>query len=278
MERRAAGLQAAGVAAQLLDRDEVCRLEPGLAPDSVVGALYHDSEGLLNPFKLVQAYALRGRQHGLEVQPHTEVTRVSVQGERVIGVQTSDDCISAASVILAAGAWAQRLARTADVDLPLRWVHGEALITEALPPLTRHAISSAAFFEETEESEEQVVGFCLRQRLEGNVMIGEAANVTGALGRRVTATALPAIAREAWRHLPALRQAAVIRGWAVPVAFVPDNRPLLGPVDEVAGLLVATGFKSTIILTPFAGALLADMVAGCALDPRLAEFSPSRSV
>ena len=31
------------------------------------------------------------------------------------------------------------------VDLPLRWVHGEALITEPLPSLTRHAISSAAF-------------------------------------------------------------------------------------------------------------------------------------
>ncbi len=54
------------------------------------------------------------------------------------------------------------------------------------------------------------------------------------------------------------------------------NRPLLGPVDEVAGLLVATGLKSTIILTPFTGVLLADMVTGREVDPRLVEFSPSR--
>ena len=75
-----------------------------------------------------------------------------------------------------------------------------------------------------------------------------------------------------------MRRAAVIRGWAIPVAFVPDNRPLLGPVDEVEGLLVATGLKSTIILTPLVGALVAGMLTGCDLDPRLAEFSPSRAV
>ena len=278
MERRAAGLQAAGVAAQLLDRNEVCHLEPGLSPASVTGALYHANEGELNPFKLVQAYALRGRQQGLEVRTHTEVTRVRSQGGRVTGVDTPTGHIPAGWVVLAAGAWTQRLARSFAVDLPLRWVHGEALITEPLPALVRNAISSAAFFEDTEESEEPVVGFCLRQRPEGNVMIGEAAMVTETLERRVTASALPAIAREARQRFPALRQAATLRGWAVPVAFLPDNRPLLGPVEEVTGLLVATGLKSTIVLTPVVGAMVADMVTGTGLDPRLAEFSPSRSL
>jgi glycine/D-amino acid oxidase-like deaminating enzyme len=109
-------------------------------------------------------------------------------------------------------------------------------------------------------------------------MLGEAAQVTRRLGRASTATALPAVAAEARRWLPALRRAAVIRSWAIPVAFVPDSRPLLGPVDGVAGLLVATGLKSTIILTPLAGELVAGMVTGAMLDRRLAEFSPSRTV
>jgi sarcosine oxidase subunit beta len=285
MEQRAASLQAVGVRAQLLDLDGARRLAPGLSPEVIIGALYHGREGMLNPFKLVRAYARRGQEYGLEVWTHTEVTKVCVQGGRVTGVVVREPWsngsgarhIPAGWVVLATGAWARRLALTAGVDLPLRWVHGEALITEPLPLLTRHAISSAAFFEQTEESEAQIVGFCMRQRPEGNVMIGEAAQVTGALGRRVTRTALPAIAREAQVRFPALRQAAVVRGWAVPVAFVPDIRPLLGPTDKVAGLLVATGLKSTIILTPLVGALVADMVAGRELDPRLAEFSPSRA-
>jgi hypothetical protein len=40
--------------------------------------------------------------------------------------------------------------------------------------------------------------------------------------------------------------------------------------------LVATGLKSTIILTPLVGELVAGMVTGAAQDPRLAEFSPTR--
>jgi sarcosine oxidase subunit beta len=286
MKKRAAGLQAAGVDAQLLDRDEACRLEPSLAPGSIIGALYHADEGDLNPFKLVQAYALRGRQHGLVVWTHTKVTGINVRAGRVTGLETRAGPIAAGCVVLAAGAWARRLARTATgetnaaagPDLPLRWVHGEALVTEPLPPLIRHAISSAAFFEETEESDEQTVGFCLRQRPEGNVLIGEAAFLTLSLGRRVTAPALPAIAREARRRFPALRHASVIRSWAIPVAFAPDNRPLLGPVEGVAGLMVATGLKSTIILTPLTGQVVADMVTGGEVDPRLAEFSPLRTV
>ncbi|MGD8625487.1 MAG: FAD-binding oxidoreductase [Anaerolineae bacterium] len=278
VEARAAGLQTAGVDAQLLDREAVCRLEPGLSPQSAIGGLYHANEGELNPFKLVQAYALRGRQHGLEVWTHTEVTGIRVEGGRVQGVDTRRGPVAAGWVVLAAGAWTRRLARTAGLDLPLCWVHGEAFITEPLPPLTRHSIGSAAFYEATEASAGQAVGFCLRQRPEGNVMIGEAAFVTRALRRDVTAGALPAIAREAVWRFPALRRAATIRSWAIPVAFVPDNRPLFGPVEELPGLLVATGLKSTIILTPLFGALVADVVTGRDLDPRLAEFSPSRAV
>jgi sarcosine oxidase subunit beta len=278
MEERASRLQAAGVPAQLLDQDEVCRLEPGLSPELVIGALYHAEEGSLNPFNLVHAYALRGRQHGLEIWTHTEVTNVSVQGGRVIGVQTDRGHIVAGWVVLTTGAWARRLARTAGVDLPLRWVHGEAFVTEPLPPLVHCAISSAVFFEATEESNEQAVGFCLRQRPEGNVMIGEAAMLTEALGRCVTATALPVIAQEARVRFPALLEATVIRGWGIPVAFVPDNRPLLGAVDGVEGLVVGTGLKSTIVLTPLAGTTIASLVSGGEPDPRLAEFSPSRGM
>ena len=278
MQQRAARLQAAGVRAALLDRDETRRLEPGLAPGAIIGALYNPEEGTLDPFRLVHAYALRGRDAGLEVWTHTPVTGIQVRGGRVIGVTTARGPVSAGWVILAAGAWSHALGRTAGVELPVEWVHGEALITEVLPTTARNAMTTAAFFEATEGADEQSVGFCLRQRPRGNVMLGEAARVTRRLGRESTASALPAVAAEARRWLPALRRAAVIRSWAIPVAFVPDSRPLLGPVDGIAGLLVATGLKSTIILTPLVGELVAGMVTGATQDPRLAEFSPTRTL
>lgn len=275
---RAESLQAAGVPSQLLEREEACRLVPGLNPDSIVGALFHAEEGMVDPVKLVHAYVRRGMEYGLEVWTHTPATAVRVERGRAAGVETRRGRTAAGQVVLAAGAWARALAATAGVDIPLRWVHGQALATERLPALIPHALSSAAFFEQTEESGEMAVGFCMRQRPEGNFLIGEAAQVTPALPREVTAGALPAIAGEAVRRFPILRQRRVLRGWAVPVAFTDDRRPLLGYVDGVEGLLAATGLKSTIVLTPVVGELVADMVMGRPVDPRLAEFAPSRAM
>jgi glycine/D-amino acid oxidase-like deaminating enzyme len=164
------------------------------------------------------------------------------------------------------------------VDIPVLWLHGEALVTEKLPPLVRNAMLSASFFEETEGAEGQTVGFCLTQRPEGNAMIGEAAFVTDGLRRCVTAPALPAIISKAQQYLPALRPMRVLRGWGIPVPFTADNEPLLGPIAAMEGLVVATGLKSTIILTPLVGELVAQMVTGSHVDPRLEAFSPDRTV
>jgi sarcosine oxidase subunit beta len=277
MEKRAQALQEAGIGVQLLDREEVCRLEPHIAPETVIGALYHPHEAELNPFSLVYAFALRGRDHGLEVWPHTSVTRLEVQGNRVTGVQTQDRRLSAGSVVLACGAWTRGLGLTAGLDIPLPWVHGEAVITEQLPPVVHNAMLTASFFEETEGAEGQTVAFCLCQRPEGNTILGEAAFVSDRLSRRMTPTAIPAIVAEARRRFPSLNRARILRGWAIPVTFTPDNRPLLGPVPGLEGLFIAAGLKSTIILTPIVGELVADMITGREVDPRLSEFEPLRT-
>lgn len=276
MAARAAHLQAAGLRVALLDRAETCRLEPALASAAILGALYNPDEGMLDPFRLVHAYARRGREHGLQVWTQARVTGIVTAAGRVTGVATTRGPVSAGAVILAAGAWSGELARTVGVELPIRWVHGEAAITAPLPPLAHNAMTTAAFFEATEGADAQTVGFCLRQRPHGNVMFGEAAQVTTRLSRAATPSALPAVAAEVRRWLPVLGRAAVIRSWAIPVAFTADSRPLLGPVAGVDGLLVAAALKSTIILTPLAGEIMAGMVMGAAIDPALAEFSPAR--
>jgi sarcosine oxidase subunit beta len=88
MAERAAALQAAGVDVQLIDGEEVSRLEPHLSPETLAGALYHAEEAELNPFALVHAYARRGRDRGMEVWTHTQVTSIESQGGRISGVNT----------------------------------------------------------------------------------------------------------------------------------------------------------------------------------------------
>ncbi|HRF46190.1 MAG TPA: FAD-dependent oxidoreductase [Anaerolineales bacterium] len=277
MQERAARLQAVGLRVALLDRDETRRLEPFLDPEAFLGALYHPDEGTLDPFRLVRAFVRRGQGHGLALWTHTRVSGIEIKGARVTGVVTSRGRVSARWVILAAGAWAYELGLTAGVGLPLAWVQGEAAVTEPVENVAQNTLATAAFFESTEGSGAQTVGFCLRQRPRGHVMMGEAASVTRALGRTATAAALPLVAREACRWLPGLRRANVVRTWAIPVAFTADHRPLLGPVDGVDGLVAATALKSTIILTPVVGELVAELITTSHWDPRLGEFSPTRT-
>jgi sarcosine oxidase subunit beta len=278
MADRLCHLKAAGLQAELLDRDELIELEPFLNPKTIIGGLYNPDEGQLNPFKLVHAYALRGRQHGLEVHTQTPVTNISSQKAKITGVETRSGPFSAGKVVLATGAWTRPLGLTARLEIPAEWVHGEAIITEPIPPSISNTMSSASFFEETASVERTVVAFAMKQRAEGNVMLGEATTATSRLDREVAEFSIKAVAAEGQRRLPRLAETTILRSWGIPVAHTTDHRPLLGALHEIENLYVAAALKSTIVLTPIVGEIIAKMMTGQEFDPRLDEFSPSRKL
>jgi glycine/D-amino acid oxidase-like deaminating enzyme len=70
----------------------------------------------------------------------------------------------------------------------------------------------------------------------------------------------------------------VLRGWAAPVAFTADGLPFLGPVNGVEGLILATAFKSTVVVAPLVGETVAQLVLEGRTDFDLTPFSPDREV
>jgi sarcosine oxidase subunit beta len=62
------------------------------------------------------------------------------------------------------------------------------------------------------------------------------------------------------RFLPVLRSAQILRSWAAPVAFTADDKPFVGPVEGLEGLLLALAFKSTVVITPLIGQTIAQLV------------------
>jgi sarcosine oxidase subunit beta len=167
---------------------------------------------------------------------------------------------------------------SANLEIPVEWVHGEAIITETLPPSISNALSSASFFEETAEAEGTIVAFAMKQRAEGNLMLGEATTITPRLDREVAEFSVKAVAAEAWRRLPQLVNTTILRSWGIPIAHTADHYPLLGPVAEIENLYIAAALKSTIVLTPIIGEMITKMITGQKIDPRFAEFSPSRTI
>jgi glycine/D-amino acid oxidase-like deaminating enzyme len=161
------------------------------------------------------------------------------------------------------------------------------LVTERSDLRLRYHLSSAAFFESMHDEPANAPAgavvpagavLAVSQTADGHFLLGEAGVITDDLGTHSTAAGQAAIAREVTRFLPSLARLRVLRGWAAPVAFTADGRPFLGPVDGLPGLILATAFKSTVIVAPLIGSTVAQLVCEGRTDLDLTPFSPSREI
>lgn len=281
MEARLPALHAAGVSAELVPANRLPEIEPLLDHREVLGACYHPKEGQVYPFALMWAYLRRACSHGLTLNTYTEVIGFDVRGGRLCGVHTSRGDFSTGTAVLTTGAWTPRLGRALGLNWDIRHVHGQAIVTERMERLLNCHTASAAFFEDIhEEANGSGAGavLAISQATHGNVLLGEAAVVTDDLGSQSTSGGQAAIANVVGRFFPALRRLRVLRGWAAPVAFTADSRPFLGPVNGVEGLILATAFKSTVIVTPLVGETVAQLVLEGRTDMDLNPFSPDREI
>lgn len=287
MTGRLPQLHAAGIAAELVVAAHLPEIEALLDPSTVLGGCYHPHEGQIDPFRLLHAFVQGGRRRGMTLHLGLEVSDIIARSGRVQGVRTAQGELSAGAVVLCTGAWTPGLGASRGVSRGVSrgrcWqvphVHGQALVTEAAPELRLYNhIASAAFFEQAHEggqADEAVLA--ISQTAHGHFLLGEAARVSADLGKDATAAGQQAIARLVGRHFPALRRLRVLRGWAAPVAFTHDGLPLLGPVPGIQGLILATAFKSTVIVTPLAGRIVAQLALEGRSDLDLAPFSPDRA-
>lgn len=278
MAARLPALHAAGIQAEMVEAGRLRELEPLLDSSTVLGACYHEQEGQVNPFQLMWAFVRGGCRRGLSLHFGHEVTSIDLQGGRVRGLSTNKGQFAAPILVLCTGAWTPMLGQRLGKAWDIPHVHGQALVTEASTLRLRNHISSAAFFESMHEEEAQPESpqatggavLAISQTASGHFLLGEAAQGTArvvcdhwspaAYSSRSTLAGQTAIARLVGRHFPALRRLNVLRGWAAPVAFTPNGLPFLGSVAGIDGLIVATAFKSTVIVTPLVGRTVARLV------------------
>jgi hydrogen cyanide synthase HcnC len=78
-----------------------------------------------------------------------------------------------------------------------------------------------------------------------------------------TAAAARTLSEGAIRAIPGLEDVAVKRVWSGLRPGSPDELPILGPVDGLAGYLNACGhFRTGVVNAPLTGLMLAEIAAG----------------
>jgi glycine/D-amino acid oxidase-like deaminating enzyme len=122
LERKVARALEWGYQACWLDPKEVRSLEPDMAVDMIGSRVaYFPDEGWVDPARLIAVLLSRARAAGARVKPHCAVVGMSMRGERIDGVRTSDgETVRTDAVVNCAGPGAARVAALAGMDLPMR--------------------------------------------------------------------------------------------------------------------------------------------------------------
>jgi sarcosine oxidase subunit beta len=237
-----------GVPVEWLDPAGVRACEPAFAGDRVVGGVFCEWNGQINPIRLTRALARGARQAGATVRLGTAVEGIVVTRGRVTAVRTSAGEIPCEVVVNAAGAWAAEVGAMAGVRVPVVPARGQILLTEPAPRLIRRVLGG--------------VEPMARQTRRGNVIVGSTVEAVG-YDKSVTTETLAAFAREVLPFFPVLRGLRVIRAWAGLRPASPDHRPIVQVLEEPAGLCLAVGHsRRGICYAGGTGRLVAELLAG----------------
>jgi sarcosine oxidase subunit beta len=240
-----------GIDTRWLEPADVAGIVPELNLDGVLAGTTYDRDGLADPSGVVQGYAAGARREGVTVVTDTEVTGIRLEGDRVVGVDTSRGPLDTPIVVNACGAWAPQLGRMVGVDIPIQPIRRQVVVTAPIPEL-RPDFPFAIFFADSlyfhpegqgiltgQSNNDEMPGYKLEVDAEW-----EAKHMEAAVAR-----------------FPLLGEAGFLTHWAGLYEVTPDAHPILGRVSTVEGFYVMAGFSGHGFMHgPAAGLLMAEEI------------------
>ena len=242
---------------EFLDRKGMRRVTPVMS-ELALAARFRPSDGWINPFFLVRAYARIALRHGARIVSHAPVDEIVFDGEEAVGVRIGDVVHRAPIVVNATNGWARYLTPAMPV-IPLRSL---AILTEPVPPVP------ALTFEA--ELWGQVV-YGATQTGSGNLLVGGppevAADIAGQFEEYPTFFETVLSSKVLTTLFPAFGRLSIIRAWSGAMGITPDGLPAVGPVPGARGLYICAGFPNGMAFTSIMARLTAEAVLG--RDPTL---------
>ncbi|WP_257349924.1 glycine oxidase ThiO [Pseudalkalibacillus decolorationis] len=248
--------QKLGEDASWIDPIELHQKEP-FTNKGLHGAMHIPNDGNLSAPHLSNAFAAGARATGAIIKEYTEVTELIEEGNRIIGVETHAETYHANNVIVAGGAWSNRLLKGAGIELKTYPVKGECFSVVTEEPL----ITSTLFTK----------GCYIVPKTGGRLIIG-ATEKAHSFDQKVTLNGLSKLMDRATQIIPELADSEWDNAWAGIRPQTNDGLPYLGEHPDMKGLFVATGhYRNGILLSPITGKLMADLVEGIPLKSDWAE-------
>jgi glycine/D-amino acid oxidase-like deaminating enzyme len=250
-----------GYATELIDAAAVASLLPPVSPGPVGAACFSEIEGTLDPMHALGVLLARAKAAGADLQHPCEVTGISISGGQVKAVQTTRGPIEADYLVIAAGTGTTRLARMAEVDVPLKESPGALAHTRPMKRLLDHVALAP--------------GATIKQNPDGRIVTGT--DFGGSPVTEATRAYGMELLRNASRFLPALESAELETTTLGHRVLPRDEYPIVGFTTRCPNLYIAA-MHSGITLSPLVGQIAAMEILDGANVDLLKPYRPSRFV
>jgi D-amino-acid dehydrogenase len=239
---------------------ELAAVEPSLAEAVRFGFLQPD-ERWIDPSAMVDGLAVALRTAGVVVVEGADAAAIERTGAEV-AVRTPGGTHRAEAVVIAAGAWSARLARSLRVRLPIVPGKGYSFFVPTTQVPGRPVYLADAHVVAT-----PIDG---RLRIAGTMEFD--GTYEGMNRRRIDA-----MVRAARGSLVGVDWSELSDEWVAPRPMTPDGLPLIGEIPGQPGIYLASGHNMLgLTLAPVTGRAIADLVTGGRAPVHLAPFAPGR--
>ena len=238
----------------ILRHAELKKLLPVIGPE-VAGASFTKYDGHANPLYTLRALHAALLKHGGRYVPNARVERICA-APNSFTIATGGETYSAPRLVLGAGLGNQALGAMIGLNVPVRPLRGQIIVTELVQPVL------------------PMPTLMVRQTVEGSIMIGESreeANFDDTTSPEIVHT----LAQRAVRTFPFLRNVPIVRTWGALRVMAPDGLPIYEQSREFPGAFVCT-CHSGVTLAAAHALHYAQYVIDGALPPELARFSTKR--
>jgi sarcosine oxidase subunit beta len=267
MQKSVETQKAVGLELEMLDRRQVLEINPHVG-DKVIGASYCATDGHVNPFLVTYGFFKKAKSLGARFHTHEEAGEIRLKKGKVAAVVTDKDTFETDLVVDAAGIAGRRIANMVGLDLPMRPLFSEALITEPYPALFEQMMGHAKGL------------FYGRQTVHGPFFWGGFVGTEQFIhrdGKPLFHFIGPSISKMVVDFFPVLRGIHVIRTWSGLIAQMSDGIPVLGFTQEVPGFVFATGFSGHGFgLAPVIGRLISELIMDCSTSIPITDFCYGR--
>ncbi|MEL7175612.1 MAG: FAD-dependent oxidoreductase [Pseudomonadota bacterium] len=285
-----------GVPYEWLSPAQIKERYPLVRTEDLKGAIYHPTDGYINPADVTMAMAKGARQHGVTIERKWQVdgyhwtgsewvVTITKMVEKGGNLVASDEQtrITAEHVVTATGNHAQRTAKLLGIKIPAIPVEHQFIVTEPDPALVEWRKSNPehpvlrdadAKWYVREERGGWILGPYERgapARFEYAVPDSFRADLFPLDLERIEEEYMSMIHR-----IPTTEEVGLKDDFNGPICYTPDGNPLIGPAPGLRNMWLAEGFSFGITAAGGAGHYLAQMMTEGEAEIDMASLDPKR--